>query len=148
MVAHDHPLAAGEKVASLSAGASLMKTPLFLPSGEGISASDAQTWVRTGQDEYLLIVFESGLQVEIRPWPSSEGTPEDHWSLLQKDGIPGNLERIGGFNMFIVAPSERSSGSADFVKEGSWVSIYGEGLYSADELRALAQNAASSEEAI
>jgi hypothetical protein len=95
MIAYSHPLAAGKKVADLSSAASSMKTPLFLPAGEGISASNAQVWVRTGEDEYLLVVFESGLQVEIRPWPTRDGTPEDHWSLLRKDGIPGDLERIG-----------------------------------------------------
>lgn len=146
MIARDHPLGGGKEVSGLPDAASLMSTPLFLPTGEGLDPSTADVWVRSGDDEYMLVVYKSGLQVEIRPWPTKEGSPEEHWSTLLSDGLPGAVESVGEFNMFVVGPGETALGSADFVRDGTWVSLYGEGLYSADQLRALAASAASARE--
>lgn len=144
LIARARPLAGGEPVA-ISDATRLLETPVFLPTTTSADATSATAWIRTGSDEYLLVEYISGLQVEVRPW-SGPGTPEEHFrDLVRIDAIDGQVTTGGGFPMFVVPPGPDSGGSVDFVLNGTWVSVYGEGFFDRSSLVKVALSAANSQ---
>ncbi|MGE5433852.1 MAG: hypothetical protein ACM3S3_03595 [Candidatus Doudnabacteria bacterium] len=132
------PLAAGTRV-SLNEAVASVSFAVPRPNVDLASdASIAQVWVRTSWDPEVLIQYASGVRVEVRRSPFT-GTPEDFYKAQVAEGVPGEVVAIKGVNVFIVPQGgEGNLGSATIVVNGLLVMIVGDGIFSVDQLQALA----------
>jgi hypothetical protein len=135
-------LAGGQRVDLATADAEI-QIPLIRPDTDLASDSSIdQLWAREGEDEYVLIEYESGIDVEIRPSTYGDD-PGFHWKNQITDGVPGDIIDVGGYPAFAVPPdSDGSSGSVDMVFENVNVTIIGNGTLSMDELEKVAASTA------
>jgi hypothetical protein len=90
----------------------------------------------------MLVLYQSGVGVEVRPWLIAQ-TPDEHWSALMSEGLPGSIVTMNGQDMYVMpAGGQGGVGSVNFVTAtGTWVTIYGDGTYNDAQLQDMAQSA-------
>jgi hypothetical protein len=137
-------LAGGTEV-SLAKAAEMTNLPMLLPSVPLLAspASITKVWARSEHPD-VLVDYGSGVSAELRSWDLAT-TPVEHWhGLMSVDGLPGSIISDIGVDMYVMPPGgQGGGGSVSFVENGTWVSIYGDGTLSADQLQLLAESAAS-----
>ncbi len=144
---HSPPLAGGVEV-SLSKAESMTNLRGLLPwTSLASDASISAVWARDASEEAadMLVFYESGVAVEVRPWTSITETADQHWkALVSVNGLDGSIVNVNGQDMFVLPPALGGTGSVNFVtSDNTWVSIYGNGSYTVSQLLALATSAAA-----
>ncbi len=142
-VQHMPPLGGGTQV-SLNQAITMTGVQALLPQTTlAPNASISGVWARS-QPPDMLVFYKSGVAAEVRPWSLSV-TPDQHWNALMSEGLPGAILAVDGQDMYVIPPGGQASvGSVNFVTQGGiWVSIYGDGTYSASQLQDLATSTTS-----
>ena len=112
------PVLAGGTDVTLAQARNMTKLPMLLPQTSLASDSSiADVWVRNEGSDYVVVEYSSGVNVEIRPWPVADISPDDHWEDLMNDGIPGRIVDVDGQDVFVVPSSE----SAKALPPSWWV---------------------------
>ena len=138
---HYPPLAGGVKVTFAEAQSMTGLEPIIPDTSLASAGSIAQVWARRKSPD-ILVIYASGVASEVRRWSMSQ-TPDEHWNALISQGLPGSIVTLYGQDVYLMPPvSGRSTGSVNFVtSDGTWVSIYGEGVASAGQLQEMATTA-------
>ncbi len=133
------PVAGGEKV-TLDQAARLLAVPFYRPDTDLASdASLRDIWISEDKDLELYVRYMSGVTLKVRPAGGSWSNEE--WAAgLAGDGVNGNIETIAGHDVFIVPQNLPSLGSARLFVNGALVTLIGEGDFSVDDLRTLAES--------
>ena len=137
------PLAGGVEV-TLAQAESMTGLLALLPDTSLASTSSiTQVWARSRSPD-MLVIYKSGVQAEVRRWSIAQ-TPDEHWKALMSDGLPGSIVTLNGQDVYVMPPGgQGGTGSTNFVTaDGTWVSIYGEGVASASQLLDMAATAST-----
>lgn len=137
----DPPLAGGVPV-SLAQAQTMTGVAALLPQTSLASNSSINgVWARSDPAD-MLVMYQSGVGVEVRPWSIAQ-TPDEHWSALMSEGLPGSIVTVNGQDMYVMtAGGQGGSGSVNFVTAaGTWVTVYGDGTYSDSQLQSIATSA-------
>jgi hypothetical protein len=133
------PIAGGTKATVLDA-VRFLPVPFFRPDNT-LASDDSLRDVWTVSDNAEVYArYTSGVVLKVRRADDGELSNEEWASALAGDGVMGNIEIIGGYDVFIVPQNHPSLGSARFFINGTLVTLIGGGDFSVDDLRQLTQS--------
>jgi hypothetical protein len=135
---NEAPVAGGE-MATLEEAVRFLPVPFFRPDDELASDNSFQDLWVVADDTQVYARYTTGITLKVRP-AAGELSNEEWAASLAHDGIEGGVETIGGIDVFIVPQNLPSYGSSRFILNGVLVTLIGEGDFSVESLRRLAES--------
>ncbi len=138
------PLAGGVQVTLAKAQSMTGLTALLPETSLASTSSISAVWARSSEPD-MLVMYRSGVQAEVRPWTLTTQTPDEHWKAIMSDGLPGSIVTVSAQDMYVMPPGgQGGTGSVNFVTAGgTWVTVYGDGTFSASQLQDMATSASA-----